>query len=131
MLEGVCDFPVRLEKVREKFKDMLFGTSPDGSQRILSRGFFDGRATNVDSGEFLTSTGGGRATFTFEADGSVRVDISGAILFAWYLPGDDVNIEPGLYHVQGHVTEWYAPDGTLIRAVVRGHAVDVCEALAA
>lgn len=87
------------------------------------------KATNVSTGAFLTSKGGGRATFTFEADGSVRVDISGAIIFAWYVPGDDVNVEPGLYQLQGHGTEWYAPDGTLIRAIVRGHAVDVCEAL--
>lgn len=129
VLEGVCDFPVRLENVREKFKDTLFGPAPDDSVRFLSRGFFDGTATNVTTGAYLTSKGGGRVTIRFEGDGTVRVDVTGAALFAWYFPGDDVNVEPGLYHVQGHGTEWYAADGSLVRAIVRGHVVDVCEAL--
>lgn len=56
-----------------------------------------------------------------------------AVHGAPYPPGhpapQHVNVEPGLHHVQGHGTEWYAADGTLIRAIARGHVVDVCEAL--
>jgi hypothetical protein len=111
-------------------RDSLFDESASGSIRFLSRGFATQIVTNVANGNSLSFQGGYRVTSLVAADGSLRVDASGTGFVAWYLEGDNSELGPGLFHVSGHVTEWYDSDGTLIRATFRGTATNLCEALA-
>lgn len=127
----VCDFAVRFENTVERAKVTVFDPAPNGSERTLIRGYYEAVATNLEDGTTYREKGGAVLTIVVDADGSVRVDVRGTSFIAWYYEGDESNLEPGLYDVNGHATEWYAPDGTFIRAVVRGHVTNLCNELAA
>jgi len=128
-LDEVCTNPIHFANPKLKAKDSLFDAGRDGSQRLLTRGMGVSLVTDLVTGATYSFKGGFRLAFTFEADGSVRVDGSGTDILAWYFPGDDSELGPGLFDVNGHVTEWYAPDGSFIRATFHGKAIDVCAAL--
>lgn len=127
--EGPCDFPVVIDNAVDRGKTTVFAAAPSGSERTLVRGFFEGLITNTATGATHSSVGGASVRFVFYPDGSIRADGMGTSFVAWYFEGDDVNVEAGLYDVNGHVTEWYAADGSFIRAVVHGKATNLCEVL--
>ena len=87
--------------------------------------------TNLATGATYSMKGGYQFSVTTAADGSVRVDARGTDIVAWYFPGDASELGPGLWDTNGHVTEWYAPDGSFVRATFAGVATDVCAALGA
>ena len=72
--------------------------------------------------------GGSAIEYRFAADGSI-IAIGTGLLFAWYLPGDDSQLGPGLFLVNGRVREVYDTDGNFVSATFSGKAIDVCEAL--
>jgi hypothetical protein len=126
----LCDDAILFENVTVKGHDSLFAPGPHGDQRFLGRGFGSSIVTDLDSGNTLSFKGGVRITAVFAPDGSYRVDGSGTDILAWYFPGDDSELGSGIFHVTGHITEWYAADGTFIRATASGASVNVCDALA-
>jgi hypothetical protein len=127
----VCEDAIRFENLTLRSRDTAFVPAPDGDERYLSRGSGVSLVTNVRSGATYSFRGGVMGTLVFAADGSLRVDYSGNDFIAWYYPGDDSDLAPGLYQLSGHATEWYAPDGGFIRATFSGTAVDLCAALGA
>jgi hypothetical protein len=82
---------------------------PDGTQRILNRGYAAGTVTNTDDGISATHNGGFRSEVVIHPDGSVDVSVRGTF-FAWYLEGDPVvGLSAGLFAVHGNGSESYAP----------------------
>lgn len=126
----VCEHAVVLSNPTYRLHDTAYAPLPDGSTRFFSRGMASSRATDVQTGATVDSRGGSALVFRFAADGSIAVQGTG-LIFAWYVPGDDSDLGPGLWLVNGRVTETYGPDGTFIRATFSGHALDVCAALGA
>jgi hypothetical protein len=126
----LCSDPIRFENTALRGKDTVFAPSPDGSERVLSRGYGASVVTDLETGATYSFQGGVQFTFVFSADGSTRVDARGRDFIAWYFPGDDSELGPGAFQVNGHLTEWYATDGTFIRATYSGKATNLCEALA-
>jgi hypothetical protein len=124
-----CQDAMRFENLELNGKDTTFAPAPNGSQRLLSRGSGVSRVTDLDNGHMYDFRGGSRILITIDADGSVRADASGRDYIAFYLPGDDSTVGPGLFQMSGHLTEWYAPDGSFLRAEFHGTAVNLCELL--
>jgi len=100
-----------------------------GSSRFMVRGMGVSRVTNLATGLVHNFQGGGRLTFVFAADGSMRVDGSGTDIIAWYFVGDDADVGPGVFDINGRLSEWYAPDGSFIRATFDGTATNLCDLL--
>ncbi|HEX5828048.1 MAG TPA: hypothetical protein VFY23_11035 [Candidatus Limnocylindrales bacterium] len=126
----VCAHAIRFENTVLRSSDTLFGPAPDGSQRLLGTGMAVSEVVDLVTLATYRMRGGFQFTYMFEPDGSIRVDGQGTGIIAWYYPGDNSELGPGLWDVDGRVTEWYAPDGTFIRASMSGGATDICGALA-
>jgi hypothetical protein len=124
-----CTNAVRFENTSLTARDTVFDPARDGSVRILSRGSAVSRAVDLTTGAIYPMRGGYTFITTLAADGSVRVDANGTDIIAWYFPGDDSDLGPGMWDTDGHVTEWYAADGSFIKARFSGHATDICAAL--
>lgn len=125
----VCDFAVTLDSPVDISKTSVWEHA-DGTLRILVRGFASGTATNTDDDLTYTHSGGFRIEIVIHPDGSADVSASGTF-FAWYFAGDPiVGLSEGLFAINGHGSESYSADGSLVGAQFQGgHAVDVCEAL--
>ena len=126
----VCDFAVTLDAPVDISKTSVW-EHEDGTIRILNRGFASGTATNTDDDITYTHSGGFRIEVVIHPDGSADVTVSGTV-FAWYFPGDPiVGLSDGLFAINGHGSESYSADGSLVGAQFQGgHAVDLCEELA-
>ncbi len=125
----ICDFNVTLSAPADTSKTSVW-EYPDGTVRILVRGYAAGTATNTDDDISFTHNGGFRSEAVIHPDGSVDVSVRGT-LFAWYLAGDPVvGLSDGLFAVHGHASESYAPDGSFIGAHFDGQSTDLCEVLA-
>ena len=125
-----CDVAVTINTTVLKGKTSVW-EDPDGTVRIMDRGFTTGYAAS-DEGTRSTHSGGYRLEFVFHPDGSLDVSGSG-FLFAWYVAGDPIVglPAPGAYVLRGHLTESYAADGSLVAARFSGgEVVDLCEVLA-
>lgn len=127
----VCDDAVRFENTTLRGKDTVFAPAPSGRQRIVSRGSGVSLVTNLETGATYEFRGGVQITFTFAADGSLRADAHGSDFIAWYYEGDQSDLDPGLYQVSGHLTEWYDPQGALTGATYSGRVTNLCEAVGA
>ena len=125
----MCTNAVVFENTTLKARDSVFAVSKSGSQRILTRGMGVSRVVDQVTGATYHMKGGFGFRVTIAADGSVRVDGHGTDIIAWYYPGDDSDLGPGLFDINGSITEWYAPDGTFIKATAKGSATDICAAL--
>jgi hypothetical protein len=125
----VCVDAVRFEDTTLRAMDTLFAPGPTGTQRFTGRGSGVSVMTNTDTGATYAWQGGFRITTTIYADGSIRADASGTDFIAYYFPGDPSEIGSGVFRVTGHLTEWYAADGTYLGNRVTGTAVDLCAAL--
>lgn len=123
----VCVDAILFENLTLRGKDTAFAPAPDGDARFVSRGSGVSRVTNLATGQTYMIQGGVRFAISFVADGSVRVDARGKDFILWYYEGDDSELSPGLYQVSGTATEWYAADGTFIRATYTGVATDLCQ----
>ena len=123
----VCTDAIKFENTALRGKDTAFAPSPDGSERVLSRGYGASVVTDLATGATYSFRGGVQLTFVFAADGSTRVDAHGRDFIAWYYEGDDSELGPGLYQVSGTATEWYAADGSFIRATYTGVVTDLCQ----
>lgn len=126
----MCSFAIRVETTGGNVRQTTFAPAPDGTVRILQRGYATSLVTNLDSGETLALGGGSRITIAFRADGSIDAWGSG-VFFAFYVEGDASDLGPGMHVVMGRVTERYAPNGSLIRATFKGRSTNLCEVLAA
>jgi hypothetical protein len=126
----LCEHAILFENLEINARDSLFAPGPSGRQRLLQRGFGASRVTDQDSGNSMEFKGGFAISVVFAADGTIRVDAAGTDVLAWYFAGDDSELGPGIFHVTGHVTEWYASDGSFLRAAYSGTSVNVCNALA-
>jgi hypothetical protein len=124
-----CANAVVFENTSINARDSAFDPSRDGSSRLLTRGSAVSRAVDQETGAVYSMRGGYSITTRVAADGSIRVDAAGTDILAWYFPGDDSELGPGMWDTNGHVTEWYAPDGSFIKATFKGHATDICAAL--
>jgi len=125
----VCDFNVTLSSPVDRSKTSVW-EYPDGTVRILVRGYAAGTATNTDDGISVTNNGGFRSEVVIQPDGSVDVSVSGTF-FAWYLEGDPiVGLSAGLFLARGRGMESYAADGSLTGAQFYGHSADLCDDLA-
>lgn len=127
----LCHDEILFENLALNSRDSLFAPGPDGAQRLLQRGFGASRVTDEDSGNALEFKGGYAISIVFAADGTVRVDAAGTDILAWYFAGDDSELGAGIFHVTGRVTEWYASDGSFLRAAFSGTSTNVCDVLAA
>ena len=124
----VCDFPVSVEAL-DADKVTIFAPGPDGTVRIHSSGIGRNRIANLTTGASSTYQGGFSVNIRIEADGSIVFDGSGD-LTAFYFPGDNSELGPGLFEVHGHLVERYAPDGSLIAATYSGQARNLCDVVA-
>jgi hypothetical protein len=124
-----CDFAVELSNPAYHARDTSFAPLPDGTTRFSERGMAASRATNIGTGATLDRRGGSAVLYRFAADGSIVARATG-LVFAWYLPGDDSPLGPGLWLVNGRVTETYGTDGGFLHATFSGTAIDACAALA-
>ena len=124
-----CTNAVVFENTSINSRDSAFDPSRDGSWRLLARGSAVSQVVDQETGAVYAMRGGYRFLVTFAPDGSFRVDGDGTDIIAWYFPGDDSDLGPGLWDTDGHVTEWYAADGTFLKATFSGHATDICAAL--
>jgi hypothetical protein len=125
----ICDFNVTLSSPVNTSTTSVW-EYPDGTQRILNRGYAAGTVTNTDDGISATHNGGFRSEVVIHPDGSVDVSVRGTF-FAWYLEGDPVvGLSDGLFAVHGNGSESYGPDGTFTGAVFKGQSTDLCEVLA-
>jgi hypothetical protein len=124
-----CTNPVVFENTSINSRDSAFDPARDGSWRLLTRGSAVSRAVDQITGAVYWMRGGYRFLATFAPDGSFRVDADGTDIIAWYYPGDDSELGPGLWDTDGHVTEWYDPNGAFIKATFSGHATNICAAL--
>jgi|GEM_PF-4062726 len=125
-----CEFGITLVTTDLKAKTSIWEDA-DGTVRILDRGFAAGYAES-DEGRRTTHRGGYRIEVVIHPDGSLDFSGSGT-LFAWYFAGDAIVglAAPGAYAVKGHLTESYAPDGSLIAArFYGGNVIDLCDVLA-
>lgn len=125
----MCAFPILLEATAERSKQTTFAVGPDGSQRLVTRGWATNRVTNLESGQSRTFMGGYRISIVFASDGSIEVDGTG-VLFAFYFEGDASDLAPGMHAVNGHAHESYAADGTFLSATFTGHSTNLCETMA-
>ena len=125
----ICDDGIVLTNPGFKAHDTAFAPHPDGSVRFSDRGRTPSLATDTTTGKTLFRRGGSSIVITTAGDGSIVADATG-LIFAWYLPGDDSELGAGLFLVNGHAQERYAPDGTFLSATFDGRATNVCEALA-
>ena len=126
----ICDFNVTLSSTVNTSVTSVW-EYPDGTQRILNRGYAAGTATNTDDDISVTHNGGFRSEVVIHPDGSVDVSVRGTF-FAWYLEGDPiVGLSDGLFAVHGRGSEAYATDGAFIGARFNGQSTDLCEVLAA
>ena len=125
----ICDFNVTLSAPVERSTTSVW-EYPDGTVRVLVRGYAAGTATNTDNGISVTNNGGFRSNVVIHPDGSVDVSVSGTF-FAWYLEGDPiVGLSAGLFLARGRGMESYAADGSLTGAQFNGRSADLCEDLA-
>jgi hypothetical protein len=124
-----CTNAVVFENTSINSRDSAFDPARDGSWRLLTRGSAVSQAVDQETGAVYAMRGGYRFQVTFAADGSFRVDGAGTDIIAWYFPGDDSDLPPGLWDVDGRITEWYAADGSFLKATFDGHATDICAAL--
>ena len=125
----VCDFNVTLSAPVDTSTTSVW-EYPDGTVRILTRGYAAGTAANTDDDISVTHNGGFRSEVLIHPDGSVDVSVRGTF-FAWYLEGDPiVGLSDGLFAVHGRGSESYASDGALIGARFDGQSTDLCEVLA-
>jgi hypothetical protein len=123
-----CAHDVTLSNPAFKAKDTFYGPLPDGTARIRSRGMTASQATDETTGASVFRRGGSSITYAFAADGSLVATATG-LFFAWYLPGDDSDLGPGLWLVNGRAREVYDSEGNFVSATFTGTAIDVCEAL--
>ena len=72
-----------------------------------------------------------RSLHTIAGDGSLRADATGRDFISFYLPGEPSVLGAGLFQLSGHVTEWYAPDGSYLGNAFSGTAVNLCNAVGA
>ena len=128
-VDGVCTNEVAFSNTTIKGTDSLFDVKRNGSQRWMTRGMAVSLATDLHTGATYGMKGGFHFTVKWAADGSYRVDATGSDILAWYFPGDDSELGPGLWDISGHATEYYAADDTFLRATFSGRATDVCAAL--
>ena len=126
-----CTNAVVFENTSINSKDSAFDPARDGSWRLLTRGSAVSQVVDQETGAVYSMRGGFHFQVTFAPDDSFRVDGAGTDIIAWYFPGDDSDLPPGLWDVDGRITEWYAPDGSFIKATFDGHATDICAALEA
>jgi hypothetical protein len=128
-LDGFCENSVDFRNTTLKGNESLFDPKHNGSQVWMTRGMGVSVVTDLVTGATYTFKGGYRFTVTWAPDGSYRVDGQGTDIIAWYFPGDDSDLGPGLWDIDGHLTEWYAADDSFLRATFSGAATDVCAAL--
>ena len=123
-----CEHAVLLSTPSHNLHDTIYAPRSDGSVRVRSRGMADSRATDLLTGAAVNARGGSSLLFRFAADGSTVVTGTGT-LFAWYLPGDDSDLGPGLFLIRGRIQEVYDADGNFVSSRFKGNSLDVCEAL--
>ena len=124
-----CAHDVVLSNPSYRLRDTFYGPLPDGTLRIRERGMAASQATDAITGDSVFRHGGSSLTFAFAADGSLVATATG-LFFAWYLPGDDSELGPGVFLANGRGSEVYDAEGNFVSATFRGTAIDVCEALA-
>ena len=123
-----CEHDVVLSTPTHRLHDTAYAPLPDGTTRFAERGMAATRATDATTGATLDTRGGSSLVFRFAADGSLVVTGTGWF-FAWYLPGDDSDLGPGVFLTHGRIQETYDSSGTFVSATFSGTAIDVCEAL--
>ena len=123
-----CEHDIVLSTPVHRLHDTSYAPLPDGATRFAERGMAATRATDATTGATLDTRGGSSLVFRFAADGSLVVTGTGWF-FAWYLPGDDADLGPGVFLTQGRIQETYDSTGAFVSATFRGTAIDVCEAL--
>jgi hypothetical protein len=111
-----------------RIRSSEFPALPDGTVRLKDRGAARSTVTDLETGASVEAKGGSRLAFRNLPDGTLVVDGTGSLL-VWYFEGDPSELAPGVYLVNGHARETYAPDGTLVGATFDGRARNLCEML--
>jgi hypothetical protein len=124
----VCEDGILVHTWWMRVRSTEWAPLPDGTVRLADRGAARSTITNTGTGASMEVVGGSRLAFRLLPDGSTVVDGTGALL-VWYLPGDPSELDPGVYLVNGHAREVYAPDGTLTGATFDGRARNLCDLL--
>ena len=123
-----CEHGILVHTWWMRTRSSEFAALPDGTVRLADRGAARSTVTDLQTGATIEARGGSRLAFRLLPDGTTVVDGTGALL-VWYFPGDPSELAPGVYLVNGHAQETYAPDGTLVGATFDGRARNLCELL--
>jgi hypothetical protein len=124
---SVCDFAISGTTSIDQTVKKVFSPDSRGTQRIMLSGHLAGTLTSPYAS--LTSNFTDQVIIRISSNGSTRVDAHGRIL-AFYFAGDPSELGQGLFLVVGHLTEFYAADGTLLSATASGQVTDLCATLA-
>jgi hypothetical protein len=124
----VCEHGILVHTWSSRIHTTAFTPRPGATLRAMDRGASRSTITDLETGALVEAKGGSRLSFRTLPDGTTVVDGTGSLL-VWYLPGDPSELAPGVYLVNGHAREIYAPDGTLLGATFDGRARNLCEML--
>lgn len=128
---GTCAFPVQLVDTFAAGTTKVFPVDENGDQRVLSTGGFASTLTNLDTGQTIDIKYFGRLDYTFHADGTVDLSVSGGTLGWFTAPDVHATLGQGIWLVHGHVTSRFDAETFLLLEPdrVNGRVTDICAAL--
>ena len=128
---GTCTFPVQLVDTFAAGTTKLFPVDEDGDQRQVSMGGYRSTFTNLATGKSIEVKYFGHLDYTFRADGTVDLSVSGGALN--WLTAADVHstLGQGIWLLHGHVTARLDAETFLLIEPerVNGRVMDICAAL--
>ena len=129
---GVCGFAVNGHPLADKGYDKTHFIKGGKQVMDVITGVLKVRLTNADTGKSMdVNISGSLKTHSdtvhpsFNPDGSGNSDVTGPSLF-WYFP--DVTLPP-LFTNSGHASFTWDAEGNLTSYSIKGHLIDMCQAL--
>ncbi|MGW5670452.1 hypothetical protein [Micromonospora sp. NPDC003776] len=123
-----CEFPVRMELIRDEVRKLSLSTYPDGSpERELYDGDLIGRFTNLATGTSIITDASGRSLIEYGTDGSMTWNVTGPVLVGFRENAG--SLPKGLYIIDGEYTLTFSSTGVKTLTMRHGTVQDLCAAV--